>query len=72
MKKFRERAAKENQKLINVVIENIKRDILSGDLTAVAELLKRVPREAILGYLPEAVLWNEYRKDNPEDQPDNF
>jgi hypothetical protein len=69
MKNFRERAAKENQKLINVVIENIKRDILSGDLTAVAELIKRVPREALLGYLPEAVLWNEYRKDSSEDEP---
>jgi len=58
----------ENQQLIDAVIENIKRDIRDGDLTAVDELLKFLPKKVLLGYLPETALWNEYRKADAEGQ----
>jgi hypothetical protein len=42
-----------NAKLINDVIEQIKRDFEIGDSTAVVELLADLPRESLLAYLPE-------------------
>ena len=41
------------QKLIDAVIEQIKEDVASGDLTAVDELLTFVPEKNLKGYLPE-------------------
>jgi hypothetical protein len=41
------------EKLINAVIEQIKTDIENGDLTAIAEMLERLPRETLAAYLPE-------------------
>ena len=41
------------QELIDAVLEQIKTDIKSGDLTAIAELLKFVPEKYLIGYLPE-------------------
>jgi hypothetical protein len=44
-----------NQKenLINEVIEQIKYDILIGDVTAIDELLRFVPEINLIGYLPD-------------------
>lgn len=39
--------------IIDKVIVEIERDILTEDTTAVAELLSFVPVERLLGYLPE-------------------
>ena len=56
-----------SQVLINRVIEQIKNDITIGDVTALDELLTFVPREYLIGYLPEEE-WgrfeNEYCCDN--------
>lgn len=41
------------QELVDEVIEQIKKDIAMGDLTAVDELLKFIPEEYLKGYLPE-------------------
>ena len=41
------------QILIGLVIEHIKQDIEAGDVTAIEELLVRVPMDALVGYLPE-------------------
>ncbi len=43
----------DTQELVDLVIAEIKRDIRKGDTTAVDELLKFVPRENLIGYLPE-------------------
>lgn len=42
-------------KLVDSVIEQIKEDINCGDLTAIDELLRFVPKENLLGYLPEKI-----------------
>lgn len=39
--------------LINRVIEHIKSDIQVGDTSAVYELLRLIPREPLIRYLPE-------------------
>ena len=39
--------------LVDSVIEKIKEDIKDGDLTAIDELLRFVPNENLIGYLPE-------------------
>jgi hypothetical protein len=53
--------------LIERVVEEIKNDLFHGDVTALEELLSFVPRENLLGYLPEEE-WekyeNEYMCDN--------
>lgn len=44
----------EMDNLIDAVIEQIKEDInVTGDLTAIAELLTFVPVEYLKGFLPE-------------------
>jgi len=43
-------------KIIDTVLEQIKLDVHSGDLTAIEELLKSVPEENLKGYLPEEKL----------------
>ena len=42
-------------KLVDSVIEQIKEDINCGDLTAIDELLRFVPKENLIGYLPEKI-----------------
>jgi hypothetical protein len=42
-------------KLVDSVIEQIKEDIKDGDLTAIDELLRFVPKENLIGYLPEKI-----------------
>lgn len=39
--------------LVDSVIDQIKEDINGGDLTAIDELLRFVPKENLIGYLPE-------------------
>ena len=50
-------AQKENKeiniKLIDKVLEQIKEDVIHGDVTAIEELLKQVPIDALQSYLPE-------------------
>lgn len=41
------------QDLIDKCIERIKEDVESGDLTAIDELLKFVPKQFLEGFLPE-------------------
>jgi len=41
------------QHIIDAVIDQIKFDIDSGDLTAIEELLKVVPEENLIGFLVE-------------------
>jgi len=41
------------QKLVDDVIENIKKDIADGDVTVLEELLKFIPEEYLRGSLPE-------------------
>lgn len=42
-----------SEKLIDDVIEQIKKDILSGDLTAIDELLRYVPTKNLEAFLSE-------------------
>lgn len=50
-------AQKENKeiniKLIDKVLEQIKEDVINGDVTAIEELLKQVPIEILKSYLQE-------------------
>ena len=41
--------------LVDSVIDQIKEDINGGDLTAIDELLRFVPKENLIGYLPEEI-----------------
>jgi len=42
-----------NQDLVDTVLEQIKKDVLSGDVTAIDEMLLRVPEHILISYLPE-------------------
>lgn len=44
---------KPSQELIDEVIEQIKKDITEGDVTALDEMLNALPVQRLLGYLPE-------------------
>jgi hypothetical protein len=48
--------------LIDRVIEEIRKDFAIGDLTALDELLSFVPRENLIGYLPEEE-WDKYENE---------
>jgi hypothetical protein len=50
---FAEGAYSNPGQLIDAVLEQIKQDVQSGDLTSIEELLKSCPAEALSGYLPE-------------------
>ena len=43
-----------DQKLLDQVLAQIVEDVNQKDLTAIEELLKQVPKEALEGFLPEA------------------
>lgn len=51
--------------LIDLVIRQIQDDVDSGDVTALEELLKRVPVKVLESYLPENQVETEY-----DGQPD--
>ena len=42
------------QNLIDQVLEQIKTDIASEDMTAIAEMLAHLPEDILQAYLPEA------------------
>ena len=48
--------------LIERVVEQIKSDLSIGDVEALEELLSFVPRENLLGYLPEEE-WDKYENE---------
>jgi hypothetical protein len=41
------------QEIVDEVLENIKKDVADGDMTAIEELLKFLPIENLKNYLPE-------------------
>lgn len=41
--------------IIDYVIDQIKLDIVNGDITALEELLQHIPVDYLQGYLPEVV-----------------
>lgn len=45
--------------LIDRVLDQIKKDVEDGDLTAVAEMLTHVANKHLEGYLPDRDLFNE-------------
>ena len=51
-----------NQSLINRVIEQIKTDLAYGELEAVEELLSFIPKENLIGFLPEEE-WEKYENE---------
>lgn len=56
-----------NQLLIERVLEQIKSDLAMGDVEAIEELLSFIPKENLIGFLPEEE-WerfeNEYQCTN--------
>jgi hypothetical protein len=44
---------KPSQELIDEVLEQIKKDVSGGDVTAIEELLMHIPLSKLGGYLPE-------------------
>lgn len=42
-----------NHKLIEEVLETIKQDVLANDLTALEELLQKIPEDLLFGYCCE-------------------
>lgn len=48
--------------LIERVLEQIKADLSMGDVTAIEELLSFVPKENLIGYLPEEE-WERYENE---------
>jgi hypothetical protein len=41
------------QRLIDAVLEQIKDDVQRGDMTAVEELICKLPTQTLVNYLPE-------------------
>jgi hypothetical protein len=41
------------QEIVDEILENIKKDVADGDMTAIEELLKFLPIENLKNYLPE-------------------
>jgi hypothetical protein len=48
-----------SEKLIEAVIEQIEKDLASGEVAALAELLEYVPTKYMIGFLPEE-RWGEF------------
>jgi hypothetical protein len=48
-----ENVRKKQDELYDKVLEQIKQDVADGDLSAIDELLKFVPKENLEAYLPE-------------------
>ncbi len=51
-----------NQSLIDRVIEQIRTDLAYGELEAVEELLSFIPKENLIGFLPEEE-WEKYENE---------
>lgn len=41
------------QELLDMALEQIRVDVERGDLTAIEELLRNVPEDALVSFLPE-------------------
>ena len=41
--------------LLEAVLEQIKKDVESGDMTAIEELIKFIPQDRLVNFLSEAV-----------------
>lgn len=41
------------QRLINAVLEQIKADVEAGDITSIEELIRELPADVLMSYLPE-------------------
>lgn len=41
------------QRLINAVLEQIKADVEAGDVTSIEELIRELPADVLMSYLPE-------------------
>ena len=54
-----------NESLIDAVLEQIRKDVRDGDLTAIEELIIGLPHHRLVGYLPEDQWIN-----HPEEQDD--
>lgn len=52
------------QKLLDAVVEQIRSDVNSGDLTAVEELIRTLDYDRLLNFLPEDQWINHPREDN--------
>jgi len=52
-KKYEPSYAEGESKLVNAVINEMKYQIEDGDWTAIDELLRFVPRENLINFLPE-------------------
>ena len=44
-----------NQQLIDDVLNQILQDVKDFDLTAIEELIKNIPEQVLIAYLPEEV-----------------
>ena len=60
----------EMQELVDKVIGQIQLDIDSGDVTALEELLKRVPTKVLESYLPEVDLEYDGQPDEAQEWHD--
>jgi hypothetical protein len=43
------------EKLLEYVLEEIKRDVKNGDVTAIEDLLEEVSNESLFDYLPDEI-----------------
>ena len=41
------------QRLIDACLEQIKSDVQGGDMNAIEELIRQLPTETLINYLPE-------------------
>ena len=48
-----------NEKLIDAVIEQIESDLAGGEVMALAELLSYIPKNCLIGFLPEE-RWGDF------------
>jgi hypothetical protein len=48
-----------NEKLIDAVIGQIEKDLAGGETMALAELLDYIPKNCLIGFLPEEK-WSEF------------
>jgi hypothetical protein len=53
---FQSKRAMAQSDLVDRVLDQIVKDCEGGDLTAIEELLKSVPREKLIGYLSEELI----------------
>ena len=55
-----------NEGLIDAVLEQIRKDVRDGDLTAIEELIMRLPHHRLVAYLPEDQWINHPEQDDAQ------